>query len=1005
MNKLLTKIVGAALGVAMTVGVGVAVATSANKDIQKAEAADITYSFTINDSNFDKTGSGSGYAAYNGDHTITATQVGGSATMEVTYNSNQVMNGIQWQKNNGVIYNKTDLGTVNSVSITKSAGSFTTTYGTTQNPSSGSQGTGKGYFKIAVGGATGTVSAITVNFTISTGSSKTPTSTSVTATNDKTVLNYEETVQLIPSVTYGTSTSVPGATVTYSSSDSTIASVNATTGLVTASSSKSGTVVITATYAGNDTYDGSSGTISITVRDPNAIDIIPSQFSEITQDEVDQTISGIHFNITNGTTTTEVRIFKNATLTISATRNITNIVLECSANGTAKYGPGAFGTGAPEGYTFESEGKLGTWVGTAKSVAFTASSEQVRVVKFTITLEPLTPISTLTIDSTHSMYEGQTWTPTVTYNDSATVKTSEIQIVSGSEYIEIVNGTSVKAKNGAVATTATAVVKAHATDVESSEVYSNTCSITINHNSVTGVSIKTAPTKVDYVEGQKLSLAGLVLTITWNVGETEINSTTGYEGVTTNPSLNTSLTVSDHYGTKVAVTYGAVSTLSNQGFQISVVAKAVTGITNWTDATLKYSLGSILVADGTLHVTYNDETTGELSVATLWNDSQATFEIGEDSTWVSVTPGLTEMVSNYNNKKLRITYSGFNRYVTIQVKEFNVQFLTAITSASEIVSGESYVIGVHLGDNTYLLPSSKNGLIDAELNSDAWIDDTFGSNTVSSMRADMSSYAYTFTSVTDGFALQDANGKYLGWDNPSSSKTQLMSYNTEQSNGKTTWAISYEAYEWGSFRFTTQAGDKSRSLAFSDAKTSDAKKFGAYSSSNITSTKHDDNNNYYYLLEVYKVLDVSDTILGSWSETVNYVNEITCNISGSYSFGEGKSWNTMANNFADLEVEVKAYFKHASYEYDAINNVTTPTNGTNSDVASFVSMYDYVVDKYSWTDFIGRNNTTYDLFNSSERINYTYQSASQTAAIISVIAVLSLSAVAGYFMLRKRKEQ
>ena len=171
MNKFLTKIIGASLAIAMMIGVGVG--ANSNRQAKPVHADDLTYSFTINSSDFNTTS----YAANNNEkHTTAVCTSNPNTTMEVYWTSNQVMksgNNMQWQKNNGYIFNSTNLGTVNSVTVNSSAGSFTTYYGTTQNPSSGSQGANKGFFKTKVGGATGTTSSVVVNFTVSTGSGPT----------------------------------------------------------------------------------------------------------------------------------------------------------------------------------------------------------------------------------------------------------------------------------------------------------------------------------------------------------------------------------------------------------------------------------------------------------------------------------------------------------------------------------------------------------------------------------------------------------------------------------------------------------------------------------------------------------------------------------------------------------------------------------------------------------------------------------------------------------------
>lgn len=72
---------------------------------------------------------------------------------------------MQWQKSNGYIYNKTDLGTIQSVTVSSSAGTFTTYYGASQKPTSGTT-VGGGFFNIKVGGATGKTSKVTVTFVV-----------------------------------------------------------------------------------------------------------------------------------------------------------------------------------------------------------------------------------------------------------------------------------------------------------------------------------------------------------------------------------------------------------------------------------------------------------------------------------------------------------------------------------------------------------------------------------------------------------------------------------------------------------------------------------------------------------------------------------------------------------------------------------------------------------------------------------------------------------------------
>ena len=120
-----------------------------------------TYTFTITKSDFTT----KSYADNNKEHTSTATATDGT-TMQVKWTSNQVYQSggdMQWQKSNGYIYNSTDLGTINSVTVETVSGSFTKYINSTKQPTSNGSG---GYFQVKTGSsAVGHTNSITVTFT------------------------------------------------------------------------------------------------------------------------------------------------------------------------------------------------------------------------------------------------------------------------------------------------------------------------------------------------------------------------------------------------------------------------------------------------------------------------------------------------------------------------------------------------------------------------------------------------------------------------------------------------------------------------------------------------------------------------------------------------------------------------------------------------------------------------------------------------------------------------
>lgn len=146
------------------------------------------------------------------------------------------------------------------------------------------------------------------------------------------------------------------------------------------------------------------------------VTITPSAITAAESTEINATIEGVSLNITQGTVTADqIRIFKNQTITISAESNITSIVFTCLAKGAAKYGPGCFT--AQEGYTFEKDGFTGTWTGSATSVSFEASANQVRASQIVVTLEGGEVSDTYTVAGNDAAIFGEAWNPALAAND------------------------------------------------------------------------------------------------------------------------------------------------------------------------------------------------------------------------------------------------------------------------------------------------------------------------------------------------------------------------------------------------------------------------------------------------------------------------------------------------------------------------------------------------------------------------------------------------------------
>lgn len=230
-----------------------------------------TYKLTIQTSDFNTTS----YAANNNEKTTNAIcTTDNTKAYEVKWTSNQVMQQssvMQWQKNYGYIYNSTSLGTITDVTITSTAGTFTTYYGEESQPST-STTVGGSYFKINVGNATGKSSKIVVTFNIEAGVEKTPVAT--IGDLGLTTLNFGAEGTFAPTITPATGLTASDYTVAWDEVD------NAQLTLLEDGTYEAGTttgsvevkVTVTPSAAKAEEYKAVSKTFNITVINPNVND-------------------------------------------------------------------------------------------------------------------------------------------------------------------------------------------------------------------------------------------------------------------------------------------------------------------------------------------------------------------------------------------------------------------------------------------------------------------------------------------------------------------------------------------------------------------------------------------------------------------------------------------------------------------------------------------------------------------------------------------------------------
>ena len=154
----------------------------------------------------------------------------------------------------------------------------------------------------------------------------------------------------------------------------------------------------------------------------------------------------------------------------------------------------------------------------------------------------------------------------------------------------------------------------------------------------------------------------------------------------------------------------------------------------------------------------------------------------------------------------------------------------------------------------------------------------------------------------------------------------------------------------------------------------------------------------YGTVGVYEISSVSYKIqfettdgCGSAHFAVVLNNYIKCNSNGtSAPTYSGFSWNEFNDVYDNLD----------SLSQGALASASGNESGTH--VERFVARYDYIVGKYGYTDFLGRNPSPIG----NHRINNLIDTAKSGNYMIIIIAgVMSIASLASFFIVRKKKEK
>lgn len=401
--------------------------------------------------------------------------------------------------------------------------------------------------------------------------------------------------------------------------------------------------------------------------------------------------------------------------------------------------------------------------------------------------------------------------------------------------------------------------------------------------------------------------------------------------------------------------------------------------------------GSTIGSFGTLEKHYDDDSTVALSlddcIVAVYNNTSGSkaHDVADPSTY-------TWNLTNDNGKYLGVTYDEYTLYSgivsvveTINAVYGKVEQMTFTTKASAtnpIAVGDTVVFAYDTEEIHMEMTSIASGT--------KGVVEEFTTNPVGT-------YALTVEagSTTGSFAFKNGSN-YISYTKDEGTTSNNYIWTQTEKDEKASWTVKYD----GDVIILTNVHNTERSLRYNT--NSEQQRISAYIS---TSTS-------FPGIQVYKGANAwvpsGDSIANTnavvqkavleyavhFNETMNCVNGgTTANVSG--------KWSTLSGDFDDLLSDFtgsdlthcKALFAGA----DAIEGGDT--------LQGMLARYEYICAKYKLDDFLADIDRPPVAQRTTISPLSIIGSNGNTIAIIVVISMISVTAIGGYFFLRRRKEQ
>lgn len=871
-------------------------------------------------------------------------------------------------------------------------------------------GVGEDYIVIESNADANVYASIYVTVTSSGSSSPTVTSVSVSPSSLSLDLNGVKTGNLTATVN---GTNNPSQTVTWSSNNTSVATVSLS-GVVTAKAT--GNATITATSQADGTK---SGTCTVTVTDSTVH------------------VTGVTLN--KNSTTITAGGSETLTATVSP-NNATNKSVNWSSSNTsvATVSNGSITAVAQGNATITVTTADGSYTATCTVTVSAAPQSET----LTITMSSFTDASSAyawynwtqaTTDSTSISGKGELYKPDTTkmqFNKSKGSKTaaifnttaipgsitkieatsSQATVRSWTAYVTStacsLSGTALTfgSNKTTVGTTSPAVGTSTSfgtssagysyfciQENDSSASYISEFKITYTPKSLSSIAVKTAPTKTTYEAGEYFDPTGLVITATYSDASTsDISYASNSASFTFSPTTSTALTTSD---VSVTITCGGKSTSQ----AITVNAAKVLSSISLSGQTTSFVEGDTFSFGGTVTAHYSDSSTANVTASATFSgynmtsvgSQTVTVAYGGKTQTYSITVGMGTLssiaVSGQTTTYQKNNAFSFDGVCTATFANGYQKIVTptSVTSPDMTTSGTksitvSYTYNGNTRTTSYDITVNSDRVVIEETTTTGY--SVIGTITYPSNTQNIS--VNTLSVSTSGYTAIESNAIRLG----SGSNTGTVTVTSTTSN-ITKVVVSAKSYG-SDTGVTLTVGGTSNTITSSYADY--VKEYTTATNSVAIATTTNKKRAYIQTITIYETKTTTiETDISASEDCVGLETFISTYMHMDY-------------------VENLGYCKDNEHHY--YSTAKSAFNGLNSHQRTlFTSNSAYATEWARLSKWASINGETLNASTqlSASKINpvQIVTSSSNDVTISAIISLMSLTAIGGYFFLRKRKEQ